>query len=295
MCCTIYHTTQQETPMPISVANTTLNLSQIDQLREIVLQTNNILGTSIDPFTLQNLNKSEWWQYEFARQVLSTTLVSEGYDPLPDFTISDLNNGQLPIVLINYINASLLGGGVLPQYLLSSVGAVEATDGSLQRFTYDGVTNIASTPAWYAEIEAVKRIPQYEITLKMPDVVVGGEVVVLVANKAFEPSDLTSTTATKYVRLKIALTEGDATLRVEDTPTPSNSTNTILPTPAQGDLISLVVTPSTVVYGYGSAVETLPLPNGFFTGSPNVIVTSVGGVGVPSLSIIANPYIPVES
>ena len=71
--------------MPLAVANTTLSLSQIDQLREIVSQTNTILGTSVNPFTIENLNKSDWWQYANALELISQALVGEGYEALTDF------------------------------------------------------------------------------------------------------------------------------------------------------------------------------------------------------------------
>lgn len=281
--------------MPLTLPNTTLNLSTVDQLREIVVQTNDILGTTIDPFTLENLNKSEWWQYEFARQVLSTTLVNEGYPALPDFTISDLNNGKLPIVLIQNINTSLLGGGS-SSFLLEPIGANQTSDGNLQQLSYDGVSTFGVdsggvptvVAGWYAEVSQINRPAEYVFNLKMPDLPVDGRVAITVVERGFESSDVVEAPTQSHVLLEIGGT-GDLILSVLDNNNPANNANLSVPRPLVGDEIQLIVSTFIVQYISGGTTQSKNLSFGLFQTNPNAIVTSTGAI-VPTVSVLASPY-----
>lgn len=279
--------------MPISVANTTLSLSQIDQLREIVLQTNAILGTTIDPFSLQNLNKSEWWQYEFSRQILSQTLVSEGYSPLPEFTISDLNNGQLPIVLINYINASLLGSGTAG--LLIPFGASETADGIFQRFITDG-TNPLGYPAYYAELNESSYAEAFVIDFKWPNLSsVGNAVVVFfstdeylqIENSSGDEADPVYSVLQMAFSPDSAFTAGFSTSKFGTEPVEVPlSIN-----PVVGEVVTLEVSKTSMMLTANGSSQIYSIPEGTFNGFTllNVAVKVEGSE--PPLSIKVVPAI----
>ena len=266
--------------MPIAVANTTLSLSQIDQLREIVLQTNNILGTTIDPFTLESLNKSDWWQYEFARQVLSTTLVAEGYPALPEFSISDLNNGQLPIVLVEKINASLSAGGSTV-LLLVPTGAVESVDGEFQRFVWDGenayeVLPEVFYPIWHAELLATDRQSEYQILLKMPEMIGGDEVInLIIASDDFSVPAL-SFRDFNHIALELRANYGGTLLDLKIAGDEQNSISNVLTQPEIGSVITLTLSTSSLDYAYDGSTGSIVIPAGFFAGTPNLWVASFG-------------------
>ena len=262
--------------MPIAVANTTLSISQIDQLREIVLQTNAILGTTIDPFSLQNLNKSEWWQYEFARQVLSTTLVNEGYPALPDFTITQLNNNTLANSLIESINASLQSGGS-PQLLLIPAGATESADGEFQRFVTDA-SDPLGYPAYYAELDAADwQESPISVQFKWPDLtVVDNALVIFFSGGNYDSIEnpVGGETDSIYASLQLARTEGDGQGEPYNTANfdfykfgaePPTSEPVTL-TPTAGDIATLTFTRTQMILTVGGETQTYAIPVGTFDG-----------------------------
>lgn len=284
--------------MPVSLQNTTLCLSEISRLREIVLQTSIILNTEIDPFTIANLNKSDWWQYENARQMLSQALVAEGYDALPAFSISDINNGTLTTVLVESINESLLNGGSSTLLEFTPTGAVETVDGDYQQFTYDGESQVeinlgdstVNVTAWFAELEEVVRQQQYQIELKTPAVVADSSVEIYIADKSFDTTEITESVSVNNISLRMSEVDGSATLTLTDVVDSLNDESISLPVATAGSVVSISLSATTLTVDYDGTVETITLPTGFFT-DPNVIVVSVGTATPPTLSISVNDLV----
>lgn len=98
--------------MPLTLPNSTLNLSTVDQLRavyEYVVDEINLVDPP-NPFTNSLLRQSDENIAKLIHDVISLDLTSEGYDPLPSFTISDHNNGTLVGKLVEQVNASIANG-----------------------------------------------------------------------------------------------------------------------------------------------------------------------------------------
>lgn len=103
--------------MPLTLPNTTLNLSTVDQLKAVYEYVVAQLGLvdPPNPFTNGLLRQSDQDIAKLIHEVISLDLTSEVYDPLPPFTISDYNNDTLVNKLVEQVNASVANGaGVLP-------------------------------------------------------------------------------------------------------------------------------------------------------------------------------------
>lgn len=98
--------------MPLTLPNTTLNLSTVDQLKaiyEYVVAELNLVDPP-NPFTNGLLRQSDENIAKLIHDVISLDLASEAYDPLPPFTIPDYNNGKLVNKLVEQVNASIANG-----------------------------------------------------------------------------------------------------------------------------------------------------------------------------------------
>ena len=259
--------------MPVQLENTTLSLSEISRLREIVLQTSIILNTEIDPFTIENLNKSDWWQYENARQVLSQTLVAEGYAALPAFSISDINNNTLAMVLVESVNESLLNGGST-SLLLIPTGAIESVDGEYQRFVYDGehaleVAPDTFYPVWFGDLPADQRQSEYQIMLKMPTLTGDQAANLLIADVDISVPALLERDF-NYLALELRATDGSTGLLLNIEDDQENSSNVGLLQPAAGSVITLTLTTTSLDYVYDGGTGSIAIPAGFFANPPNI-------------------------
>lgn len=98
--------------MPLTLPNTTLNLSTVDQLKavyEYVVASLNLVDPP-NPFTNGLLRQSDQDIAKLIHEVISLDLTSKAYDPLPPFTIADYNNGTLVSKLVEQVNASIANG-----------------------------------------------------------------------------------------------------------------------------------------------------------------------------------------
>ena len=264
--------------MPVQLENTTLSLSEISRLREIVLQTSIILNTEIDPFTIANLNKSDWWQYENARQVLSQALVAEGYDALPAFSSSDINNNTLAMVLVQAINDSLISGGSTT-LLPVPTGATESVDGGFQRFV-PNATDPLGYPAYCAELDVADwQESQISVQFKWPDLtVVYDALVIFFSGGNFNSIEnpVGDETDSIYASLQIARTSGGGqgepyNFGVFDfykfgVEPPTSEPLTL--TPIAGDIATLTFTRTQITLTVGGETQTYAIPVGIFTGVP---------------------------
>lgn len=259
--------------MPVQLENTTLSLSEISRLREIVLQTSIILNTEIDPFTIENLNKSDWWQYENARQVLSQALVAEGYDALSAFSITDINNNTLATVLVESVNESLLNGGST-SLLLIPTGAVESADGEYQRFVYDGghayeVASETFYPIWHAELSAQDRQSEYQIKLKMPELTDDQAVNVFITEADISLAALLELDF-NYFALYLRANDGSTALLLNIADDQPNSSYVGFSQPAAGSVITLTLTTTSLDYAYDGGTGSMDIPADFFANPPNI-------------------------
>lgn len=98
--------------MPLVLPNTTLNLSTVDQLKAVYDYSvaELALVSPPSPFTNGLLRQSDQDIAKTIHDVISVDLVSEAYDPLPSFSISDYNNSTEVSTLVDQLNASILNG-----------------------------------------------------------------------------------------------------------------------------------------------------------------------------------------
>ena len=104
--------TNKELIMPLTLPNTTLNLSTVDQLKavyEYVVAELSLVDPP-NPFTNGLLRQSDQDIAKLIHEVISLDLTSAAYDPLPPFTISDHNNDTLVSKLVEQVNASIANG-----------------------------------------------------------------------------------------------------------------------------------------------------------------------------------------
>lgn len=103
--------------MPLTLPNTTLNLSTVDQLKAVYeyVVAELILVDPPNPFTNGLLRQSDQDIAKLIHEVISLDMTSEDYDPLPPFTISDYNNGTLVNKLVEQVNASVAAGAAEQQ------------------------------------------------------------------------------------------------------------------------------------------------------------------------------------
>lgn len=260
--------------MSVSLQNTTLNLSSIDQLREIVSQTNTILATSINPFTIENLNKSDWWQYANALGLISQALVGEGYEALTDFSVAEINNNTLPITLIEKINASLSSGGSTVLLLMPN-GATESVDGEYQRF--EPIDPIAGT--WIAQLAMEDWQDALVVQFKAPALTTADQELSIY----FIYGDMTVIDN----RLNMSITNGSISFGVFG----GISTTYSAAQPASDTVITLTITASAATIEYGEVSETIDTSTDYLAVPFNCAVSSVGfgGDAVLPLSIKVQP------
>lgn len=149
--------------MPLTLPNTTLNLSTVDQLKavyEYVVEELALVSPP-SPFTSGLLRQSDEDIAKAIHDVISATLVSAGCNSLPPFSISDSDNDRLIPALINGLNLNIaacnLGGGSSGLRLIPN-GATESVDGEFQRFVWDGETlNLNNQGEWEATLPAEDR------------------------------------------------------------------------------------------------------------------------------------------
>lgn len=262
--------------MPLAVANTTLSLSQIDQLREIVSQTNTILGTSVNPFTIENLNKSDWWQYTNALELISQALVGKGYEALTDFSVAEINNNILPTTLIEKINASLSSGGSTV-LLLVPTGATESVDGSFQRFTTNG-TNPLGYPAYYAELDPTDwHSGAIQVQFKWPALtVVDNALVIFFVGGNYDSieNQVGDETDSIYAALQIARTSGGeqgepytiANFDVYKFGVEPPTSEPVTLTPIAGDIATLTFTRTQMTLNVDGETQVYAIPTDIFAG-----------------------------
>ena len=278
--------------MPVQLENTTLSLSEISRLREIVLQTSIILNTEIDPFTIENLNKSGWWQYENARQVLSQALVAEGYAALPAFSISDINNNTLATVLVQAINDSLISGGSTTLLLVPN-GATESVDGEFQRFV-PNATDPLGHPAYYAELDAADwQESPISVQFKWPALTVVNDVLQIFFSSGNYDSienPVGDETDSIFALLQLARTEGDgqgepyntANFAVYKFGAEPPTSEPVTLTPTAGDIATLTFTRTQMTLAVGGETQAYAIPAGIFTGVPLLnVVAKVESAALP--------------
>lgn len=260
--------------MPVQLENTTLSLSEISRLREIVLQTSIILNTEIDPFTIENLNKSDWWQYENARQVLSQTLVAEGYAALPAFSISDINNNTLATVLVESVNESLLSGG--SPILLVSTGAVETVDGDYQQFTHDGVYTVGgSLFIWIADVAPEDRKGEFVATFKMPDFAEVTQKLQFFIGDVEKSSVGDPLWDGNNILVFVNKVDDDVEVSLNRMVGAANQETVVVASaPIADDVVTITVSETSVSISVGVTTEQITFTSGFLPTSNNILVGS---------------------
>lgn len=268
--------------MPLTLQNTTLNLSTVDQLKavyEYVVAELSLVDPP-DPFTNGLLRQSDQDIAKLIHEVISANLVSVGCSTLPSFSIPDYDNDALVKVLIDQLNysiaASNLGGdgGESTSLLLGSTGAIETADGDYQRFAYDGVLVIeyapdAFFPIWCAELSLQDRQSECQIALKMPELSGDQAVDLLITDADISLAGLLEHDF-NYFALELRANDGSTGLLLNIADDQANSTSNGFLQPAAGSVITLTLTTSSLDYVYDGGTGSIDIPAGFFANPPNI-------------------------
>ena len=277
--------------MPLTLPNTTLNLSTVDQLKAVydysVAELALVYPPS--PFTNGLLRQSDQGITKAIHDVISANLVSVGCSTLPSFSIPDYDNDNLVKVLIDQLNYSIaacnLGGdgGESTSLLLIPTGAVESADGEFQRFVWDGETlNLDNQGAWEANLPAEDRGDAYSIQMKMPVMVSDDPLVTVRIGDApsymatidnsdgnrviFEAVYVADNLAAELRLYGLSVLEGEHTY----------TTGVVAPAPAAGTVITLDVTQTTAVMSWGNESYPLVITSGALPSQSDVLAYSVG-------------------
>ena len=278
--------------MPLTLQNTTLNLSTVDQLKavyEYVVAELSLVDPP-DPFTNGLLRQSDQDIAKLIHEVISANLVSVGCSTLPSFSIPDYDNDALVKVLIDQLNYSIaacnLGGdgGESTSLLLIPTGAIESVDGEFQRFVYDGTNTFDfelggrsyQIPIWYADLPLANRQSEYQISLKMPDLVEFGSARLYLVDADFDLDVFLSPSSLNHLLLELRPEDGSTQLTVNAFGNSEFSSTIGFTQPAAGSVISLTLNTTEINYAWDGGSGTLPIPDGFFSNPPNVVVFSSG-------------------
>ena len=268
--------------MPLTLPNTTLNLSTVDQLKavyEYVVAELSLVDPP-NPFTNGLLRQSDQDIAKLIYEVISANLVSVGCSTLPSFSIPDYDNDTLVKVLIDQLNYSIaacnLGGdgGESTSLLLIPTGAIESADGEYQRFVYDGEHAYEVAPEtlyliWHAELPAQHRQSEYQIALKMPELTDDQAVNVFITEADISLAALLVRDFS-YFALELRSNDGSTALLLNIADDQPNSSNVSFSQPAAGSVITLTLTTSSLDYAYDGGTGSIAIPAGFFANPPNI-------------------------
>ena len=270
--------------MPLTLTNTTLNLSTVDQLK--VVYDYSVAELAIvspsSPFTNGLLRQSDQGITKAIHDVISANLVSVGCNALPSFSIQDYDNDTLVKVLIDQLNYSIaacnLGGGST-SLLLIPTGATESADGDFQRFTSNGA-NPLGYPAYYAELDVSDwQESPISVQFKWPDLtVVDNALVIFFSSGNYDSieNSVGDETDSIYASLQLARTSGELGYLGD----PYNIANfdfykfgvepptsePVTLTPSAGDIATLNFTRTQMTLTVGSETQTYAIPVGTFDG-----------------------------
>ena len=287
--------------MPLTLPNTTLNLSTVDQLKtvyEYVVAELSLVDPP-NPFTNGLLRQSDQDIAKLIHDVISANLVSVGCSTLPSFSIQDYDNDTLVKVLIDQLNYSItacnLGDGEGDEggstgLLLIPTGAVESADGEYQRFAYDGASTMIGSPSYVAELDPSDWQPNPTIKFKLPSLTQAGQSVALyLFNGDF--ANLSVETFTVNNLIITADLNGDAgayQLAVDHLSGRAGIGTTVIdPVPAAGTEITIsIISRSSMLISFGSENIPVTLPTGFLATTLNIVLMSrASDTAVPPLSI----------
>lgn len=173
------------------------------------------------------------------------------------------------------------GNGAIGGLLLVPTGANESLDGDYQRFAHDGVSAIEVAQGvffsvWHAELESTARQAEYQVKVKMPVIdTASQEATVSFAAASITESGFFALSGVNTVGLGFLKYQSSVgcRLRVLQGTTVLSSVE-ITPTPIAGDEITLTLNADSVDYVHGANTGSLPVPNGFFSATPNVLAVS---------------------
>ena len=168
--------------------------------------------------------------------------------------------------------------------LLIPTGAVESVDGDYQRFAYDGTNTFDfefggssyQIPIWYADLPLANRQSEYQISLKMPDLVEFGSARLYLVDADFDLDFFLSPSSLNHLLLQLRPEDGSTELSLSVYGNSELSSSIVFTQPAAGSVISLTLSTTNVDYAWDGGSGTLPIPAGFFANPPNVLVFSSG-------------------
>ena len=288
--------------MPLTLQNTTLNLSTVDQLKavyEYVVAELSLVDPP-DPFTNGLLRQSDQDIAKLIHEVISANLVSVGCSTLPSFSIPDYDNDALVKVLIDQLNYSIaacnLGGdgGESTSLLLIPTGAIETADGEFQRFV-PNATDPLGYPAYYAELDVADwQESPISVQFKWPDLTVVYDALVIffcssncnsIENPVGDETD-SIFAVLQFFRTEVGEQE-PYNLGVFDFykfgVEPTSEPLTL--TPIAGDIATLTFTRTQMTLAVGGETQAYAIPAGIFTGVPLLNVIAKVKSAVLPLSI----------
>ena len=168
--------------------------------------------------------------------------------------------------------------------LLIPAGATESADGEFQRFAYDGTNTIDfepqggsyQIPIWYADLPLANRQSEYQISLKMPDLVEYGSANLYLVDADFDLDFFLNPSGLNHLLLQLRPEDGSTQLSLSVYGNSELSSSIGFTQPAAGSVISLTLSTTNVDYAWDGGSGTLPIPAGFFANPPNVVVFSSG-------------------
>ena len=292
--------------MPLTLPNTTLNLSTVDQLKAVYEYVVAELGLAEapNPFTNGLLRQSDQDIAKLIHEVISANLVSVGCSTLPSFSIPDYDNDALVNVLIDQLNYSIaacnLGGdgGESTGLLLIPTGAIETADGEFQRFV-PNATDPLGYPAYYAELDAADwQESPISVQFKWPALTVVNDALLIFfisGNYDSIANSVGGETDSIYAALQLACTEPEGGGQGEPYAVanfdfykfgvePPTSESVTL-TPSAGDIATLTFTRTQMTLTVGGETQAYAIPAGIFTGVPLLNVAAKVESAVLPLSI----------
>ena len=179
------------------------------------------------------------------------------------------------------------GGGSEPtptQLMLIPTGAIESADGEFQRFAYDGTNTFDfelqgssyQIPIWYADLPLANRQSEYQISLKMPDLVEYGSANLYLVDADSDLDFFLSPSSLNHLLLELRPEDGSTQLSLSVYGNSELSSSIVFTQPAAGSVISLTLSTTNVDYAWDGGSGTLSIPDGFFYNPPNVVVFSSG-------------------
>ena len=236
--------------------------------REVTMENQSTM-TIIEPLTNTQIPAGQTVLVRVIGDMAHSTLVNniQQINALQGFEVIGLTSVVIP-------DEPVSGGLLVP------TGAVESADGDYQRFAYDGVYAIEPAPGvffkvWHAELESSARQADYQVKVKMPVIdTASQEATVSFAAASITESGFLSLQGVNTVSLVLKYQSSvGCRLRVLQGATVLSSVE-ITPTPIAGDEITLTLNADSVDYVHGANTESSPVPNGFFSATPNVLAFS---------------------